>query len=71
MDSATLPNGSPPTAEQAVALKNKGNAAYAKHDWDTAIEMYSKAIASNPDEPTFWANRAQVPASGASLGMIA
>ena len=46
--------------EKAVALKNEGNAAFAKHDWATAIDFYSKAIGLNDKEPTFWANRAQV-----------
>lgn len=45
--------------EQAVELKNKGNEAFKKHDWPTAVEFYSKAIELNDKEPTFWANRAQ------------
>jgi len=46
--------------EKAVGLKNQGNAAFLKHDWATAIDFYSQAIALNEKEPTFWANRAQV-----------
>ncbi|KAK4203693.1 putative serine/threonine-protein phosphatase 5 [Triangularia verruculosa] len=45
--------------EQAVALKNQGNKAFAAHDWPTAIDFYSKAIELNDKEPTFWSNRAQ------------
>lgn len=44
---------------KAVALKNDGNKAFAAHDWNTAIELYSKAIELNDKEPTFYANRAQ------------
>jgi len=46
--------------EKAVALKNKGNEAFAKHDWQAAIDCYTKAIELNDKEPIFWANRAQV-----------
>lgn len=46
--------------EQAVALKNQGNKAFAAHDWPTAIDFYSQAIELNDKEPTFWSNRAQV-----------
>lgn len=46
--------------EQAVALKNEGNKAFVAHDWPTAVEFYSKAIALNDKEPAFYANRAQV-----------
>ncbi|KAK3378163.1 serine/threonine-protein phosphatase 5 [Podospora didyma] len=45
--------------EQAVDLKNQGNKAFAAHDWLTAIEFYDKAIELNPNEPTYWSNRAQ------------
>lgn len=46
--------------EQAVALKNQGNKAFAAHDWPTAINFYTKAIELNDKEPTYWSNRAQV-----------
>jgi serine/threonine-protein phosphatase 5 len=46
--------------QQAVALKNEGNKAFAARDWPTAIGFYTKAIALNDKEPTFYANRAQV-----------
>jgi len=48
------------STEDAVFLKNKGNEAFKNHDWNGAIECYTKAIASNPTEPTFYTNRAQV-----------
>ena len=46
-------------AEDAVALKNKGNDAFKAHDWPTAIEFYTKAIEANDKEPTYNTNRAQ------------
>ena len=46
--------------EQAVVLKNEGNKAFAAHDWPTAIEYYTKAIALNDKEPSYYSNRAQV-----------
>ncbi|KAI0550844.1 protein phosphatase 5 [Xylaria curta] len=45
--------------EQATALKNDGNKAFATHDWQKAIELYTKAIELNENEPTFYTNRAQ------------
>jgi len=45
---------------RAVELKNKGNQAFKEHDWDAAIEFYTKAIELNDKEPTFYTNRAQV-----------
>lgn len=47
-------------AEEAVELKNKGNEAFKKGDWATAVECYTKAIEKNPNEPSFYTNRAQV-----------
>jgi serine/threonine-protein phosphatase 5 len=47
------------TEEQAVALKNQGNKAFAAHDWEGAIDLYTKAIELNPQDPTFYSNRAQ------------
>jgi hypothetical protein len=46
--------------DQAVALKNDGNKAFAAHDWPKAIDLYTKAIELNDKEPTFYLNRAQV-----------
>lgn len=46
--------------EQATALKNEGNKAFAAHDWPKAIDLYTKAIELNPKEKTFYSNRAQV-----------
>ncbi len=46
--------------EQAVALKNEGNKAFAAHNFLSAIEFYTKAIDLNDQEPTYFANRAQV-----------
>ncbi|POS75292.1 protein phosphatase 5 [Diaporthe helianthi] len=44
---------------KSVALKNKGNDAFKKHDWPTAIDFYSQAIDIDDTEPTYFANRAQ------------
>ena len=46
--------------EQAVALKNDGNKAFAAHDWPTAIDFYTKAIELDNQKPTYYSNRAQV-----------
>jgi serine/threonine-protein phosphatase 5 len=46
--------------EQATALKNEGNKAFAAHDWPKAIEFYTKAIELNGKEKTYYSNRAQV-----------
>lgn len=46
--------------EQATALKNDGNKAFAAHDWLKAAELYTKAIELNNNEPTYYTNRAQV-----------
>jgi serine/threonine-protein phosphatase 5 len=53
--------------KKAVDLKNQGNAAFAAHDWPTAIDFYTKAIELNDQEPTFWSNRAQVRTTPSSL----
>ncbi|KAI9890519.1 MAG: hypothetical protein M1814_003858 [Vezdaea aestivalis] len=45
--------------EEAVAFKQKGNKAFAEHDWPTAISFYTKAIEANDQEPSFYCNRAQ------------
>jgi serine/threonine-protein phosphatase 5 len=46
--------------EQATALKNEGNKAFANHDWLTAIDSYTKAIELDPKVPAYYSNRAQV-----------
>ncbi|KAH8821685.1 Metallo-dependent phosphatase-like protein [Xylogone sp. PMI_703] len=45
--------------EEAVALKNEGNKAFAAHDWPLAIEKYTKAIELDPKQPSYYSNRAQ------------
>ncbi|KUL88118.1 hypothetical protein ZTR_04010 [Talaromyces verruculosus] len=45
--------------EAANALKVKGNTAFAKHDWPTAIDFYTQAIDQYDKEPSFFSNRAQ------------
>lgn len=47
-------------APDANALKDLGNAAFKAHDWPTAIDYYTQAIAVNPKEPSYYSNRAQV-----------
>ncbi len=46
--------------DKALAFKNDGNKAFLKHDWPTAIGLYSKAVELDGSEPTYFANRAQV-----------
>lgn len=46
--------------EAATALKVRGNKAFAEHEWPTAIELYTQAIAKYDREPSFFSNRAQV-----------
>ena len=48
------------TAQEATALKNKGNDAFKAQDWATAVEFYTKAIDLYDEEPSFYTNRAQV-----------
>lgn len=45
---------------KAVVLKNQGNEAFKKHDWESAIASYSKAIELDDTDPTYYSNRAQV-----------
>ena len=49
-----------PSAEDAAALKQKGNKAFAEHDWATAVDFYTQAIEANDQDPSFYCNRAQV-----------
>lgn len=46
--------------EEAVAFKNQGNEAIKAHDWQKAIELYTKAIELDPTQALFYSNRAQV-----------
>ncbi|RJE22608.1 serine threonine-protein phosphatase [Aspergillus sclerotialis] len=45
--------------EAATALKVQGNKAFAEHEWPTAVEFYTQAIAKYDHEPSFFSNRAQ------------
>jgi serine/threonine-protein phosphatase 5 len=47
-------------ATEAVEFKNQGNKAFAAGDFPSAIELYTKAVKANDQEPTFLTNRAQV-----------
>ena len=50
-----------PTAAQkaeAETLKSKGNAAMAKKNYDSAIDLYTQALALIPGNPIFLSNRA-------------
>jgi small glutamine-rich tetratricopeptide repeat-containing protein alpha len=44
--------------KEAETLKSQGNAAMAKKDYPTAIDLYSKALAIVPGNPIFLSNRA-------------
>ena len=44
--------------KEAESLKSQGNAAMAKKDYPTAIDLYSKALAILPGNPIFLSNRA-------------
>jgi len=46
------------TAE-ATEYKDQGNVAFKANNWADAVDLYSKAIALNPQEKTFYTNRAQ------------
>jgi serine/threonine-protein phosphatase 5 len=45
---------------EAIGFKDQGNKAFAAKDWPAAIEYYTKAIEKDPNQPTFYSNRAQV-----------
>jgi serine/threonine-protein phosphatase 5 len=51
----------PSTADRAAAtaLKDKGNKAFASHDWPMAVDFYTKAIEKYDQDPSFFCNRAQ------------
>ena len=46
--------------EAAVALKQQGNKAFAKHDWAEALDLYTRAIEKYDQDASFYCNRAQV-----------
>jgi len=46
--------------DEALALKELGNKAFAEHDWPSAISYYTQAINVNNQNPVFYTNRAQV-----------
>lgn len=46
--------------EEALQLKDKGNALLKDHKYNEAIEAYTSAIALDSSNPTFYSNRAQV-----------
>ena len=47
-------------SEEALAFKQKGNQAFAKHEWLSAIDFYTKAIDLDDSDPVFYCNRCQV-----------
>lgn len=50
-----------PEIEEAIALKQRGNTAFAKnHDWPAAVSLYTQAIEKNARDPSFFCNRALV-----------
>ncbi|KAF2462439.1 serine/threonine-protein phosphatase PP2A catalytic subunit [Lineolata rhizophorae] len=55
--------------EEAVAMKEKGNEAFKKHDWPAAVECYTKAIELNDKEVSFYTNRAQANIKLESYGL--
>lgn len=45
---------------EAVELKQKGNKAFASHDWPGAVDFYTQAIEKYDKDASFYCNRAQV-----------
>lgn len=43
-----------------VALKDKGNEAYAREDYETAVKYYTDGLAELRDMQALYTNRAQV-----------
>jgi hypothetical protein len=52
--------------QDAIKLKEKGNEAFKKHDWPTAVAFYTQAIEKYDKEVSFFTNRAQVASSSNS-----
>ena len=48
------------TKKEAEALKNQGNDFYKKKDFENALKIYGQAIEKNPDEITYYTNKAAV-----------
>lgn len=46
--------------KKAEDLKNKGNDAYKKKDFETALDFYSQAIEQEPTDLTYYTNKAAV-----------
>lgn len=49
-----------PTPHLAAALKDKGNEAYARGDYTTAVQLYTDGLAELRDMKPLYTNRAQV-----------
>ena len=47
-------------SQEAVEFKNQGNKAFSGGDFPGAVDLYTKAIKINDQEPAFFTNRAQV-----------
>ena len=45
---------------EALELKQKGNKAFAAHDWPGAVNFYTQAIEKYGKDASFYCNRAQV-----------
>jgi tetratricopeptide (TPR) repeat protein len=50
--------GEEPTVKTAEEWKSEGNEAFKQKNYAKAIQDYSQAIASNPQEYSFYSNRA-------------
>jgi stress-induced-phosphoprotein 1 len=48
------------TQKEALAFKDEGNAYYKKKDFENALKLYQQAIDKNPEEITFYTNKAAV-----------
>ena len=43
---------------QAIRYKQEGNTAYKNRDYAKALNLYSKAIQYDPNDPNFYSNKA-------------
>lgn len=43
---------------QAIRYKEEGNTAYKNRDYSKALNLYSKAIQCDPNDPSFYSNKA-------------